>query len=133
MIKARFRDLRQFWSNDAIWKTCLFVLMFSASPTSGDVIFYFMRYFEAICISFILKVHYRNSLGFSLSFLGVLTIFGYASYIIGSWLYRDYLRDLAFRSLLKGTIWVAFFVGMSTVMLVQRFVNQLFYHNGLSI
>jgi hypothetical protein len=43
IMKARVRDLMQFWSKDAIWKTCLFVLMFSASPTSGDVIFYYMR------------------------------------------------------------------------------------------
>lgn len=43
VMKARVRDLYQFWCHSAIWKTCLFILMFSASPTSGDVIFYFMR------------------------------------------------------------------------------------------
>eukprot|EP00474_Spongospora_subterranea_P009124 CRZ09582.1 hypothetical protein [Spongospora subterranea] len=110
VFKTRLADLVRFWSTDCIWRTCGFVLLFSASPTSGDVIFYFMR----------------TTLGFSLSFLGVLTVAGHASYIIGSWLYRDYLRKLSFRTLMKGTIWVAFGVGMTTVIVVKRW-NKMFY------
>lgn len=62
----------------------------------------------------------RQRLGFSLAFLGVLNVAGHASYVIGSWVYRDYLRLMPFRSMLKRTIWAAFVVGISTLLLVQR-------------
>lgn len=53
----------------------------------------------------------------------MLTISGHVAYIVGSWIYRTYLRDVRFRSLLKNLIWTAFWVGMTTIVLVKRCRN----------
>eukprot|EP00474_Spongospora_subterranea_P009322 CRZ09780.1 hypothetical protein [Spongospora subterranea] len=115
-LSRRLADLIAFWKTPDIWRTSVFVAMFACSPSSGDTVFFFMR----------------RRLGFSMDFLGVLSVMRYASSMAGAVVYRQYLRQKPYNSLLRWTITSAFIVSLSTICLVERwntmigFPDQLF-------
>eukprot|EP00899_Mesostigma_viride_P015879 jgi/Mesvir1/24292/Mv10988-RA.1 len=97
-----FGQISEFWRRPEIWRTSLFVTLFASSPTAGDALFYFFRY----------RLH------FSMGFLGVLDVVGYAASAVGALWFQRSLKRLGYTSLLRGTIWCAFFLGITTIFVV---------------
>jgi hypothetical protein len=100
----RIRELFGFWKRPIIWRACLFVFMFAATPSAGDAFFYFMR----------------NELGFSMDLLGWLSVVRYATSVGAVYFFRQRLRMLPFRTLLTWSIMIACLLGFTTLIVVLR-------------
>lgn len=101
---TRIKGIAMFWKRPEIWKTSVFLIIFAGSPSSGDAYFYFMR----------------NKLGFTLDFLGWLNVIRHASMAIAVLIFRRYLRTVDFKLLVRSMILLAFFLGMTVLVVVQR-------------
>ena len=63
---------------------------------------------------------YAEKAWFWNGFFGALNVVRFASSAVGAFIFRQYLRTISFRNLLRHSIIWAFFFGMTTIIVVER-------------
>lgn len=93
-----------------IWRPTMFLLLLASTPSSGASMFFFFT-----------QSRDAGGLGFSSTFIGVLTLIGSLSGIIGVQLYRrTRLRHMPLRTLLKRVTWFVAVFQCTELILVTR-------------
>ncbi|CEP00230.1 hypothetical protein PBRA_007964 [Plasmodiophora brassicae] len=101
---TRLRHLAHFWRQRDVLHLTFFVVILNGMPTIPDTFLYWMR----------------NRLGFDFGFFGNLDVVKHCAHLAMAVLFRASLRQVPIRQLLATTIAVSAMLGLSTIVVVQR-------------
>eukprot|EP00340_Litonotus_pictus_P008186 CAMPEP_0170515606 /NCGR_PEP_ID=MMETSP0209-20121228/2020_1 /TAXON_ID=665100 ORGANISM="Litonotus pictus, Strain P1" /NCGR_SAMPLE_ID=MMETSP0209 /ASSEMBLY_ACC=CAM_ASM_000301 /LENGTH=414 /DNA_ID=CAMNT_0010800173 /DNA_START=923 /DNA_END=2170 /DNA_ORIENTATION=+ len=103
-IRDQFNLFFSFIKLPIIYKPVVFILLYMATPSYSDPLFYF----------------YTTELKFSPIIMGRLKlVYGIAS-VIGIFLYNKYLRAISFKRIIWATTLLSIFFNMLTIIVVER-------------
>ena len=104
---APMETVRRVWrafTQRKVWRTALFLFLISVTPGYGSVFSYFLE----------------EELHFTPYDFTVLSVAGYLASIAGTFVYKRYLTNIAFRPLFVATLLVAWVLKWSHMVLIRR-------------
>jgi folate/biopterin transporter len=108
-FRRRWTQLWRAFQNPSLYKPALFVFLFGATPSSSTALFYFLV----------------NKLHFSTPLLGFLTCVRHGAMLVGTIVYRRYLRHVPFRKFFCYMVVISTIAGASPIILVTHFNQTL--------
>jgi folate/biopterin transporter len=103
-LKFNFIQLRQAFTNKAIWLPAAFLFCWQASPSADTAFFYFTT----------------NELNFNPEFLGTVRFVGSWAGLLGVWLFQRFFRGVPTRKIFFWTTIVSTLLGLTSLLLVTH-------------
>ena len=103
-LKFNFVQLRQAFTNKAIWLPTLFLFIWQATPSSDTAFFYFTT----------------NELKFNPEFLGTIKFFASWAGLLGVWLFQRFFKGVPTRTIFFWTTIISTVLGLTSLLLVTH-------------
>ncbi len=103
-LKFNFSQLRQAFTNKAIWLPTLFLFIWQATPSSDTAFFYFTT----------------NELKFNPEFLGTIKFFASWAGLLGVWLFQRFFKAVPTRKIFFWTTIISTVLGLTSLLLVTH-------------
>lgn len=103
-LKFNFEQLRQAFTNKAIWLPTAFLFIWQATPSSDTAFFYFTT----------------NELSFNPEFLGTVKFFASWAGLLGVWLFQRFFKGVPTRKIFFWTTIISTFLGLTSLLLVTH-------------
>lgn len=103
-LKFNFGQLRQAFTNKAIWLPTLFLFIWQATPSSDTAFFYFTT----------------NELKFNPEFLGTIKFFASWAGLLGVWLFQRFFKAVPTRKIFFWTTIISTVLGLTSLLLVTH-------------
>jgi len=103
-LKSNFSQLRQAFTNKAIWLPAAFLFCWQASPSADTAFFYFTT----------------NELKFNPEFLGTVRFFGSWAGLLGVWLFQRFFKSVPTRKIFFWTTIISTLLGLTSLLLVTH-------------
>lgn len=107
-LKLNLTQLRQAFTNKAIWLPAAFLFFWQATPSADTAFFYFTT----------------NELKFNPEFLGTVKFFASWAGLLGVWLFQRFFRGVPTRTIFFWTTIVSTLLGLTSLLLVTH-TNRL--------
>ncbi|NJP08151.1 MAG: folate/biopterin family MFS transporter [Leptolyngbyaceae cyanobacterium RU_5_1] len=104
VVGQQLQQLRQAFSQRAIWMPTAFLFLWQATPTAESAFFFFTT----------------NELGFEPEFLGRVRLVTSLASLVGVWLFHRFLKTVPFRVIFGWSTVISAVLGMSTLLLVTH-------------
>ncbi|PZO36672.1 MAG: folate/biopterin family MFS transporter [Pseudanabaena frigida] len=103
-LKFNFIQLRQAFTNKAIWLPAAFLFFWQATPSSDTAFFYFTT----------------NELNFNPEFLGTMRFFASWAGLLGVWLFQRFFKGVPTRKIFFWTTIISTVLGLTSLLLVTH-------------
>jgi len=103
-LKFNFSQLRQAFTNKAIWLPTLFLFIWQATPSSDTAFFYFTT----------------NELKFNPEFLGTIKFFASWAGLLGVWIFQRFFKSVPTRKIFFWTTIISTVLGLTSLLLVTH-------------
>jgi folate/biopterin transporter len=103
-LRFNFTQLRQAFTNKAIWLPAAFLFCWQASPSADTAFFYFTT----------------NELKFNPEFLGTVRFFASWAGLLGVWLFQRFFRGVPTRKIFFWTTIISTLLGLTSLLLVTH-------------
>jgi len=103
-LMSNFSQLRQAFTNKAIWLPAAFLFLWQATPSADTAFFYFTT----------------NELNFNPEFLGTIRFFASWAGLFGIWLFQRFFRGVPTRKIFFWTTIVSTLLGLTSLLLVTH-------------
>ena len=103
-IKANLVQLRQAFSNKAIWLPAAFLFCWQATPSADTAFFYFTT----------------NELNFNPEFLGTIRFFASWAGLLGVWMFQRFFKAVPTRTIFFWTTIISTVLGLTSLLLVTH-------------
>ncbi|MBD2186604.1 folate/biopterin family MFS transporter [Pseudanabaena mucicola] len=107
-LKLNLTQLREAFTNKAIWLPAAFLFFWQATPSADTAFFYFTT----------------NELNFNPEFLGTVKFFASWAGLLGVWLFQRFFRGVPTRTIFFWTTIVSTLLGLTSLLLVTH-TNRL--------
>ncbi|MEA5577054.1 folate/biopterin family MFS transporter [Anabaena sp. UHCC 0451] len=103
-IKNQLKQLRQAFTQEAIWLPTLFIFIWQSTPSGEAAFFYF----------------FTNELHFQPEFLGRVHLVTSLASLIGIWIFQRFLKTVPFRTICGWSILISAVLRMTILLLVTH-------------
>ena len=103
-LKFNFGQLRQAFTNKAIWMPAAFLFLWQATPSADTAFFYFTT----------------NELNFNPEFLGTIKFFASWAGLFGVWLFQRFFKGIPTRTIFFWTTIISTALGLTSLLLVTH-------------
>ncbi|MBE9036358.1 folate/biopterin family MFS transporter [aff. Roholtiella sp. LEGE 12411] len=107
-IKHQVRQLREAFTQKAIWLPTAFIFIWQATPSADSAFFFFST----------------NELHFKPEFLGRVHLLTSVASLVGVWIFQRFLKSIPFRVIFGWSTFLSATLGMTTLILVTH-TNRL--------
>ena len=108
-LKLNILQLRQAFTNKAIWLPAAFLFLWQATPSADTAFFYFTT----------------NELNFNPEFLGTIRFFASWAGLLGVWLFQRFFKGVPTRKIFLWTTIVSTLLGLTSLLLVTHLNRSL--------
>ncbi len=108
-LKLNLTQLRQAFTNKAIWLPAAFLFLWQAMPSCDTAFFYFTT----------------NELKFNPEFLGTMRFFASWAGLLGVWIFQRFFKGVATRKIFFWTTIVSTLLGLTSLLLVTHLNRSL--------
>lgn len=103
-VKGQLGQLKQAFSQKAIWMPTLFLFLWQCTPGAESALFFFTT----------------NELGFEPEFLGRVRLVSSIAMLMGVWLFQRFFKAVRFRTIFGWAIVASSLLGMTSLLLVTH-------------
>ena len=103
-LRFNFSQLRQAFTNKAIWMPAAFLFLWQATPSADTAFFYFTT----------------NELNFNPEFLGTIKFFASWAGLLGVWLFQRFFKGVPTRTIFFWTTIISTALGLTSLLLVTH-------------
>ncbi|MGF1494188.1 MAG: folate/biopterin family MFS transporter [Microcoleaceae cyanobacterium] len=104
VVKQQVGQLRQAFTQKAVWLPTAFLFVWQATPTADSAFFYFTT----------------NELGFQPEFLGRVRLVTSVASLVGIWLFQRFFKKVPFRTIFGWSTVISAVLGMTMLLLVTH-------------
>ena len=103
-LKSNLGQLREAFTNKAIWMPTVFLFLWQATPSADTAFFYFTT----------------NQLSFNPEFLGTIRFFASWAGLLGVWLFQRFFKSVSTRKMFFWTTIISSLLGLTSLLLITH-------------